>query len=550
MTGAVLAGILALAACSSSGPSASSTTTTGGPTTVPATTTTVDPHPPCTQGATIPKVTATPVAGTPSDFDMTSFDGTKIRIHWFPAPGAGATRKVPTILMGPGWSLPGDTLAHPAIAFGALDITTMNKAGYNVLTWDPRGFGKSGGNAEVDSTQYEGRDGQVMLDWISEQPEARPDRPGDPRAGMVGFSYGGGIQLTLASIDCRVDALVPGIAWHSLETSLYKADTVKAGWSGILSSIAGTAHLDPHITSAAKTGLSEGLLSEADRQWFVDRGPGDGIDHVTVPTLFVQGTVDTLFTLDEAITNYRSLRQRGIPTAMLWFCGGHGTCLTKAGDPTAVATASFAWLDRYLKGEKQVKTGPRLDLVDQDGVRWTGDDYPVALAAPVTATGSGTLALDAASAAGPLPAPKGPADLLSGLVGPITPAKAATALDLNVDSGSVDALALGAPHLTLTYSGTSPSGVRPLRAFAQLVDESNNVVVDNQITPIALKLDGRTHTADVDMEVIAQHLEPGHPLTLQLVATTVAYAIPRLGGTVTFSKIALSIPVAKGVTKA
>ncbi len=42
------------------------------------------------------------VPGVASDFDLTSFDGTVIRIHWFPDPSAdGATR--PTVLMGPGW---------------------------------------------------------------------------------------------------------------------------------------------------------------------------------------------------------------------------------------------------------------------------------------------------------------------------------------------------------------------------------------------------------------------------------------------------------------
>ena len=54
---------------------------------------------------------------------------------------------------------------------------------------------------------------------------------------MVGGSYGGGIQLVTAATDCRVDAIVPTIAWHSLVTSLDKADTVKIGWSDLLTSL-------------------------------------------------------------------------------------------------------------------------------------------------------------------------------------------------------------------------------------------------------------------------------------------------------------------------
>ena len=53
--------------------------------------------------------------GSTTDWNITSFDGTVIRAHWFPladyarasTAGTGATH--PTILMGPGWSLPGDT---------------------------------------------------------------------------------------------------------------------------------------------------------------------------------------------------------------------------------------------------------------------------------------------------------------------------------------------------------------------------------------------------------------------------------------------------------
>ena len=48
------------------------------------------------------------------------------------------------------------------------------------------------------------------------------------------------------------------------------------------------------------------------------------MDAIRVPTLLVQGTADTLFTLDEAMTNYRILRGNGVPAKMVWFCGGHG----------------------------------------------------------------------------------------------------------------------------------------------------------------------------------------------------------------------------------
>ncbi len=183
----------------------------------------------CEQGATVSPVEAEPVADVASDVAITSFDGTPIRAHWFPVGGA---EPAPTILMGPGYGLPGDVAVDaPPLLSGQPSISMLNDAGYNVLTWDPRGVGDSGGTIELNSPDFEGRDVQVLLDWVAEQAEAQTDKPGDPRAGMVGGSYGGGIQLTVATIDCRVEALVPLVAWHSLVTSLYPSDTPKTGWT-------------------------------------------------------------------------------------------------------------------------------------------------------------------------------------------------------------------------------------------------------------------------------------------------------------------------------
>ncbi len=234
---AVLAGA-ALAACS-----ASSSAPASGQQGAASATTPASCHPP---NATQP-VVAKPVPGTPSDWNVTSFDGTIIRAHWFPV-SLPAGARAPTVLMGPGWSLAGDTDVQGTGILGALPIKDLRAAGYNVLTWDPRGFGKSGGNAEVDSPAFEGRDVSTLISWVATLPGVELDAPGDPRMGMVGGSYGGGIQLVAAAIDCRVDAIVPTIAWHSLVTSLDKADTVKTGWSDILTNLTTADHVDPEVT--------------------------------------------------------------------------------------------------------------------------------------------------------------------------------------------------------------------------------------------------------------------------------------------------------------
>src|SRR6201999_2363928 len=259
------------------------------------------------------------------DATVTSFDGTQIQLSFLPAAGGG---KHPTVLEGHGWAGSRDTNpeSNSDATTGNVGVGALRKAGFNVLTWDARGFGNSGGTVEVDSKDFEGRDVHALLDWLATQPEQQLDAAGDPRAGMTGASYAGGIELVSAPRDKRIDAIAPIIAWHSLLTSLYKEDIVKGGWSSVLytSGVAGSHNrLDPHIASAFTSGVSTGTLSADDRAWFESRGPGAAVGDIRIPTFLVEGTADTLFTLHEAIENYAILRGNGVPTKMMWFCGGH-----------------------------------------------------------------------------------------------------------------------------------------------------------------------------------------------------------------------------------
>jgi ABC-2 type transport system ATP-binding protein len=492
-------------------------------------------------------VKATKVAGSTTDVDVTSFDGTKIRAHWFPVRQA-ATNPAPTVLKGPGWGQPGDvnTAGSGYGLFGDLSINSLNHDGYNVLTWDPRGFGASTGVVETNSPDFEGKDVQALIDWVAAQPGVRLDAPGDPRMGMVGASYGGGIQLTVASIDCRVDAIVPQLAWHSLVTSLGKNDTAKTGWGNLLYGVADTHQLDPQITSAHTDSNTTGVISPADTEWFRSRGPGDDVGKITAPTLFEQGTIDTLFSLDEAATNYGILKDKGVPTAMLWMCSGHGVCLTDPGNEQLPGTAALAWLDHYVKDNASAQVGPAFRYVDQNGVEHSAAAYPLPENDPVVATGKGKLALIDGGGAGPAVA-KGSTSAVGGVALPITPGKASHAANVPItftDAASV----LGAPKLTLRYSGTTPPGERPTRVFAQIVDNATGTVLGNQITPIKVTLDGKEHTVTVPLEMVVFTAKPGARLTLQLVATTVSYATPRLGGTIDFDSVNVELPTVSANT--
>ncbi|MCU1387188.1 MAG: X-Pro dipeptidyl-peptidase, partial [Ilumatobacteraceae bacterium] len=416
----------------------------------------VDTAPPTTihRAACVAPETRQPVEATGADtagqdWDITSFDGTVIRAHWFPEPGLSGGATAPTVLMGPGWGSPGDTDASAgdgagSSAIGVVGIATLRNAGFNVLTWDPRGFGESTGTVEIDSPKYEGRDVEQLIDWVATQPGVELDAPRDPRMGMFGASYGGGIQLVTASIDCRVDAIVPVIAWNSLQTSLFKADTAKIGWATFLSAVSNGRDIDPVMARANAASNANGVVDPADVQWFADRGPGDAVGKITVPTLIIQGTVDTLFTLDEGATNFTTLQSNGVPTAMLWFCGGHGACLTDDGDASRTSTEAIAWLQRYVAGGDATGEVPKFAFVDQDGTSYTADAFPLPEADPLVADGTGTLDLTADGGAGPATIPAS-AQGLGSAVAPITPGKATNAVNVTIPAPAADTVLVGAP---------------------------------------------------------------------------------------------------------
>ena len=486
--------------------------------------------------------------GIPSDYDLTSFDGTTIRIHWFPDPLGPGGHSHPTVLMGPGWGSSGDTDTSQAGIQGALSIAQLWQGGFNVLTWDPRGFGHSGGKAEVDSPNDEGRDVSAMLNWVAQQAGVQLDRPGVPRVGMVGESYGGGVQFAAAEQDCRIDAIAPTIAWHSLGTSLDKNQTPKTGWGNILASVSSTAKLDPEITTADNEMNTTGTIDAGAVSFFDSRGPAQFLSRVKVPTLILQGTVDDLFTLDEGIENYQALHRQGTTVSMAWFCGGHGVCLTDPGSALEVGPLSLAWMQHYVAGDASAHVLKGFAFVDQDGTSYAAPGYPLPAGAPVVANGSGTLALQAGGGSGPpvVAANAKAANIVDSVALPVTPGPAKNALNITVPITRA-AVLVGPPTLSMTYSGTVAPGTRPTRVFAQLVDPATGIVVNNQITPIPVTLDGKSHSVTIPLESVGYTAKAGASLELQLVATTVAYITPRLGGTITFDRVKVDVPTAKGL---
>src|SRR5215207_253337 len=477
-------------------------------------------------------------AAVARDQVVTSFDGTQISTSFLPAAGLKAGQKAPTVLMTHGWAGTRERDEHAGSdeSLGGTGVGPLRKAGFNVLTWDSRGFGESGGVVTVDYKANEGRDAMALIDWLAKQPEARLDKAGDPRVGMHGVSYAGGIEWVTAALDKRVDAIAPAISWHSLLTALYREDLAKTGWGSLLytaglpAANAQGGGLDPHISSSFNCGLATGHFSPEDRAWFESRGPGDALmNRVRVPTLMLQGTADTLFTLSESMRNEAILRKNGVPHKLIWFCGGHGTCLTGAGPAGRLEKVTVDWLRRNLAGRRSVDTGPGFEWLADDAQWRTTPAFPPPASTPLTARGSGMLVLN-------------PADALSGT--PIAAGPAANAVNVPIPPPGAATQVVGEPKLELTYSGTgSATGTHVL---AQIVDAGRNVALGNQVTPIPVTLDGQKHTVTRALEGAAASIGKAARYRLQVIGGSQVYGPVRSAAAIQLSSIKLTLPTATG----
>jgi ABC-2 type transport system ATP-binding protein len=126
------------------------------------------------------------------------------------------------------------------------------------------------------------------------------------------------------------------------------------------------------------------------------------------------------------------------------------------------------------------------------------------------------------------------------LLGVPSGSKAINALNLTIPKATTTTYIIGAPQLTVMYSGTGTSR----HVYAQLVDDSTGLVLGNLVTPVPVTLDGQTHTVSVPMEMVAQTLKPGESVTLQLVASTFPYETITTWGVLTVSSMTLSLPTA------
>src|SRR6516225_3907401 len=311
---------------------------------------------------------------------------------FFLPPGTG---KVPAILLAHGF---GETkyAVQPEAEY-------LARAGFAVLTWSARGFGASTGQVALDSLDYEVRDVEQLVSWLARQPRVLLDRPGDPRVGIAGASYGGGISLLAAAYDHRIDAVIAQSTWNNLATALFPngagggpaGGVFKRQWAGLLftqGSVgfgataqgsapgqatgpgqgSGSAHasgpgpgeaagqllppsgvgrsalcgrFQPQICAIYQRIAATGRPTPQAISLLLHSSPASVAGRMRAPTLLIQGENDSLFGLDQANANYRAIHHNRAPVDMVWFAGGHDG----GNQETArVESRTEQWLRRWL----------------------------------------------------------------------------------------------------------------------------------------------------------------------------------------------------------
>lgn len=255
---------------------------------------------------------------------ITAADGEDIAFTVF-VPDNPNGRAAPLLIHGHGFGLSRITDLEnpdPISAFTSGDVSgdvakrAWLEEGFYVISFDQRGFGESTGTITVMDPDIDCRNVSAILDWAESNLVNLSYRNGDPQVGAIGLSYGGGFQTVCASTDPRFDALVPLATWNHLPYSLYTNNTPKSLWLDFLT-VASQGNVEPYLIEAVLQATTTGEVSPETIARLAGNGPRSfcnrqlGRRPSQADALFIQGSNDGLFNLNEAVANYECWRDAG-----------------------------------------------------------------------------------------------------------------------------------------------------------------------------------------------------------------------------------------------
>ena len=459
--------------------------------------------------------------------------------------------------------------------------------GYAVLTYSGLGFGGSGCLIELDDPDWDGAAASQLISWLGAQPQIQKDGPDDPRVGMVGGSYGGDIQFSTAAVDPRLDTIVPIITWNDLAYSLGPNNTAadfvhtdaesgveKVDWTTLFTAVGLTQPLmhhqpltrcpgfdarvcDGYVTSAALGYLTRGTIDLLRHTSMVSFGT-----RVRIPVMLMQGEGDTLFTINEAVANYRLLKAQGTPVKLVLQSWGHSQGTPAPGEVSYTSTAKgyetlliADWFDKYL-ARKAVSTGPEVEYF-RDWVTYdhhgsaapaygTASSWPVGSIRRWSFGGSQTFV----NPVGGVPASYSETSALQGSppfadISPTDVPGTFAAYQTAPLASVVDSA--GVPVATVNLSALVPPGVDPASdpvVFAKIYDvapDGTVTLVQRQVAPA--RLDDVSHPVTITLPGVVHRYLAGHRLRLVLAATDAAYVGSRIPNVITVKGATLDVPV-------
>ncbi|MGW2419080.1 CocE/NonD family hydrolase [Streptomyces sp. NPDC001709] len=484
-------------------------------------------------------------------------DGVRLDTSFFTPAGAG---RHPAVLLAHGFGGSKADMRPQA--------EDLARHGYAVLTWSARGFGKSTGRIGLNDPKAEVADASRLIDWLAKRPEVRLDKPGDPRVGMAGGSYGGAISLLTAGYDHRVDAIAPAITYWNLADALFPDGVFKKLWAGVfLNTGGGCARFEPELCRMYNRVAQSGTPDAAARGLLEERSPSAVGSRIKVPTLLLQGQTDSLFPLGQSDAAHKAIWANGAPVDVDWIAGGHDGGDMETG---RVQTRVRAWFDHYLKGDESVRTGPAFRITRTGGVDSTNGRallrgasataYPGLRDHPrgIALTGGTQHVTNPAGASPPgISALPG----LGGAGGGLTQLSAlgiGVSLDFPGQYARFDSAPLtrdlqitGTPTATVHVTSTAADAVLFGKVYDVGPDGTQQVLPSQLVAPFRVTGAKAGQDVTVTLPAIDHEVQKGHRLRLVLASTDLGYASPAAPATYTVSlKGDLSVPTAPAVTTA
>jgi ABC-2 type transport system ATP-binding protein len=474
-------------------------------------------------------VAGVPEAGTPVGLDATVY---------YPA-----KTPAPAVLLAHGFGGSKTDLDSEARSLAA--------HGYVVLAYSARGFGRSGGLIHLDAPSYEVADASKLVSYLATMPQVLKDGPGDPRVGVAGSSYGGGLALLLSAYDKRVDAVGADITWSDLSQALFpnaaggQPGVFKKLWAGqLFASATGRAggacgRFAPDLCAAYQKAATTGEPDASILSLLSLSSPASVLNKITAPTLLSQGEQDSLFPLGQAAENARGITANGTPVKVIWRAGGHD-----GGTVTSDLVGYLqGWFDPILLRSSQADPSFDLNVPGAGISSATGENVSQSLRVDRGYTLGRTQPLALAGVPQTIYAPAGgsPAAVtsvpgLGSLLG--AAARVTGSQTLSTIAGQVAIFSSAPLTGSLLVAGSSAvrlevtaHGATDATLFAsvhQLGSDGSDTMLGGLVSPI--RLTGLTReapkTVTVALPAVVRNVPAGDRLVVEVATTDLAYQLP------------------------